>query len=606
MHGVLLYRTRSQIALFQRVESAIYDRGYYIFIFYLADRCCGLLTVTSFQIQWNSNRIIFSLENKKKQDAAMKRQSLLENISNQLQPIISTIQPHLLFILILAVGIFFRIWEFRSLPAGLNPDEASIGVEAYNLYNYGIDRNGMSYPVHLISWGSGQNSLYAYLILPLVALRGLNAMSIRLPMLIAGILSIPLMYLAGRKMLGEKFGLIAMFFLAISPWHIVNSRWAVESNILPFLLLAGFTLLLFSTQKNHGFILACVFFASSLYAYGTAYAGVPIFLLLTVPVLIYTKQITAKQAIMGLIVFSALALPIALFVMVNTFQLNTMRIGPVTIPRMPVQARYEAMAAVFNTSPWKALSGNIGIMLKLLWSQEDAFPWNYVRPFGYFYKITFPFAFVGLLWTIPLRSNSERRVERWLLLSWMIAAIAIGILHPTNLTRLNFIFTPILFCIALFVFELDKRVKYSLVSTILALSIGCVLFTQAYHGQEYQKRASAIFNAGIIPAVEFATRNSDSSVCFTESIYSAYIYVLFTQKMHPSEYINDIEWLYPSDPVDPSRTPREIGRYHFRLADCSEDSDAAYILLVKESPPAENIKYTIKKFDKFIVYLPKK
>ncbi|MBK9211044.1 MAG: hypothetical protein IPL71_23285 [Anaerolineales bacterium] len=78
--------------------------------------------------------------------------------------------------------------------------------------------------------------------------------------------------------------------------------------------------------------------------------------------------------------------------------------------------------------------------------------------------------------------------------------------------------------------------------------------------------------------------------------------------MHPSEYINHIEWLYPdysNNPTDPARTPREIGRYHFRLADCSEDPDAAYILLLKESPPIENIKYKFKKFDKYIVYLPK-
>lgn len=524
---------------------------------------------------------------------------------DQLTTTISKNKPHFIFVLIFTVGTIARLWDFGILPPGLNPDEASIGIEAYYLFKYGVDRNGMSYPVHLISWGSGQNSLYAYLILPLVAFRGLSAVSIRFPMLVSGILSIPLIYFAGKKLFGRKFGLIAMFFMAISPWHIINSRWAVESNILPFLVLTGFALLLYSNQKNYWFIIACIFFASSLYAYGTAYVGVPILLILTIPVLIYTKQLTVKQVITGMIVFFVLSLPIALFIIVNTFHLNTIHLGPITIPRLPVQARYEAMAAVFGNSPLQELVENTGIMLRMLWVQEDAFPWNYVKPFGYFYTITFPFALIGLFLTIPLKSNSEKKVERWLVLAWMLASIAIGIIHPTNLTRLNFIFTPILLCIALFVFELDKRAKHSLVVIVLALSIGFVLFTQAYHGNEYRKRAGSIFNLGIIPAIGYATENGKSSICITESIYSTYIYVLFTQKMHPSEYINDIEWLYPSDPTDPARTPRVIGRYHFRLSDCLEDPKAIYILTLKEYPPISTIQFKDRKFEKFLVYLPK-
>jgi hypothetical protein len=331
-------------------------------------------------------------------------------------------------------------------------------------------------------------------------------------------------------------------------------------------------------------------------------------MLLALPVMLRSKRITLRQLIAGLAVFLILALPIALFVMVNSLHLDTISIGPLTIPRMPVQARYEAMAAVFGKSPSQTVFENIGIMLKLLWSQEDAYPWNHVQPFGYFYKITFPFVLIGFLMTLPFGQNSERKVERWLIFSWMAASLAIGAVHPTNLTRLNFIFTPILFCLALFVFELDKRNKYILPSATLALCIGFVLFSKAYHGEEYRKKAESVFNAGIIPAVNFAVENSKSGqspICFTESIYSAYIYVLYTQKMHPSEYVNDLEWLYPSDPADPARTPREIGRFHFRLSDCGNESDATYILLLKESPPNDNVKYKIRKFEKFVVYTPK-
>ncbi len=535
-----------------------------------------------------------------------KKQKLLKSIILWIDT--PRVKSSLLFFIIFTVGLIARLWDFGRFPSGLNPDEASIGVEAYYLYKYGVDRYGTPYPVHLISWGSGQNSLYAYLILPLVALKGLGPISIRLPMLISGILSLPLTYFAGKKILGEKFGLLAMFFMAISPWHIVNTRWAVESNILPFLVLAGFTLLLYSSPKNTFFIIACVFFSLCFYAYGTAYVGVPIFLVLAIPVLLRTKHVTIGQAAIGLAVLFVLAFPIGLFVIVNTFHLSTIYLGPITIPRLPVQARYEVMTAGYGRAPLQAILENIRIMLKMLWLQEDAFPWNYVHPFGYFYKVTFPFIMIGGFLAIPRRVYPEKNVERWLLIAWVIAAVAIGVAHPTNMTRLNFIFTPVLFFMAIFVLEFEKYYKYSLTITVFALSIGFVAFTMAYHGEDYRRKSDTVFNVGIIPSVVFATENSKSSICFSESSYAYYIYVLFTQKMYPSEYMNGAEWLYPdytNNPTDPARTPRQIERYHFRLADCSQDQDAAYILLLKESPPNGDVKYKIKRFDKFVVYIPK-
>ena len=63
-----------------------------------------------------------------------------------------------LFFLILSLCIFARIWEFWKLPPGLIADESSIGVEAYSLYHFGVDRNGISYSVYFVSWDSGQNA----------------------------------------------------------------------------------------------------------------------------------------------------------------------------------------------------------------------------------------------------------------------------------------------------------------------------------------------------------------------------------------------------------------------------------------------------------------
>lgn len=512
---------------------------------------------------------------------------------------------HLWFVVILGIGVFARVWEFGALPAGLNPDEASIGVETYYLYKFGVDRYGLSYPVHLISWGSGQNAFYAYLLMPFVALKGVNAFSVRLPMMLAGILSLFLIYIAGERLLGKRFGLLAMFLMAVSPWHVVNSRWAVESNIMPFVFLAAFTALTLSSRKNWWFVVSASLFALCLYAYGTAYVGVPVFLFLTLPVLIKTKRISFKQMWIGLVAFVLIAIPIGLFLAVNTFRWETLHLGSISIPRLPVEARYETMAAVFGESPFAAIAENTKTMFTVLWKQEDAFPWNFVEPFGYFYKYTLPLIVIGFLLTLPFKFIDKNKTERWLIFSWMAASIAIGVLHPVNLTRINLIFTPILLCLALLISELDKRLPQILPASVILLLFGFVLFNRAYHGEEYEKRASGIFNEGIIPAIEYAAENGGSLICFTEQRYSLYIYVLLTQKYHPSDYVNELEWIAPEDPADPARTPRSLKQYRFRLDDCLSDPTAAYILTLKETPPISGIEFKEKKFSKFQVHLPK-
>lgn len=512
-------------------------------------------------------------------------------------------QTLILFTIILLIGIFARTWEFASLPPGLNPDEASIGVEAYYLYKFGMDRHGMTYPVHLISWGSGQNAFYAYLLIPFVALKDINAFAVRLPMMLAGILSMPLMFFAGKKLFNEKFGLLAMFFMAISPWHIVNSRWAVESNIMPFLFLAGFTALIFADTKNVGFIVSSIFFAFCLYAYGTAYAGVPVFLLLTVPLLLKLKRVTIAQVITGAILFLLIAFPILLFLAVNTLKLETLHLGVITIPRLPVEARYETMAAVFGESPFASLAKNANIMFNVLWTQSDAFPWNFVEPFGYFYKYTFPLVLVGFLLTLPYMKT--QRVERWFIAAWMLASIVVGIIHPVNLTRFNIIFTPILFCLALLFLDLELRLPRSLPVAVGVFFIAFVFFNRAYHGEDYRKVTSAIFNEGVIPAIEYTVEKHDSLVCFTDQRYSLYIYVLLTQKYHPNEYVNDLQWINPEDPADPARTLLALKNFRFTPNDCLSDPTAAYILTLRETPPNTSVEYKEKKFDKFVVFLPK-
>ncbi|MBR5280514.1 MAG: hypothetical protein IKU26_06080, partial [Clostridia bacterium] len=67
------------------------------------------------------------------------------------------------FLLILLLGIFLRVYQFGTLPIGLNQDEAFAGYEAFSLAHYGVDSAGYHNPVYFVSWGSGMNVLESYL-----------------------------------------------------------------------------------------------------------------------------------------------------------------------------------------------------------------------------------------------------------------------------------------------------------------------------------------------------------------------------------------------------------------------------------------------------------
>ena len=66
--------------------------------------------------------------------------------------------------------------------------------------------------------------------------------------LTAGLLTLPLMWDVARRIGGKGFALTALFLLALNPWHMVLSRWALEANMLPHVVLLAAELLLIGTR----------------------------------------------------------------------------------------------------------------------------------------------------------------------------------------------------------------------------------------------------------------------------------------------------------------------------------------------------------------------
>jgi hypothetical protein len=506
-----------------------------------------------------------------------------------------------LFLLILAMGIFARTWEWGLLPPSLNPDEASNGVDAISLYRYGTDRNGVAYPIKFVSWGGGQDALYGYILIPFVAILGLSPAAVRLPMLIGGILAIPLTYVVANRAWDHRLALLVMFLVAISPWHILSSRWGLEANLFPLVFLAAYAILLCSLARHGLFVVACAVFGLCLYAYGTAYAAVPVFMILLLLILLSYGSIPRRYLMLGASVFAVVAAPIGMLLLVNSFGLPSIRLGPITIPRFPVQARYEAATLIGSRDIPSTLAANVWTGIKILIVQTDGILYNVVEPYGYFYRISFPVALLGaglLAWRLRRGSGPEGA----LLLAWLGASLPVAILQSVNFNRFNIVFTPLLLCLAYALAWLDSQVRGILAASVLLLLAAFIAFTAAYHGQGYRRQVDWKFDAGLIPALRFAESLPQGAVCVTDRLNMPYIFALFSEQTSPAEYLATVQYV---DPQAPLQQVRSFGRFVFGARSCTDESLFTYVLTADEIPPKLGNRYNYRFFDNFVVYYPK-
>lgn len=216
----------------------------------------------------------------------------------------------LLLSVILFIGAALRLYRLGDLPS-LNADEAALGYNAYSLLQTGKDEHGHSWPIHFQSFNDWKPGLTVYLIMPSIATLGLTEWGVRLIPALLSIATIGVLYLFVKDVLNSKnHGLLAAFFLAVSPWHIHFSRGAWEVNIATFFMLLGTYLFIKSFKSPKLLVISILSFALSLYAYHASRVLVPL-LGLSFAVIYYKKLLkNLKIVIVSLVVGIIVLLPL--------------------------------------------------------------------------------------------------------------------------------------------------------------------------------------------------------------------------------------------------------------------------------------------------------
>jgi len=187
-------------------------------------------------------------------------------------------KKNIILISILLLGSFLRIRKIWNYPP-LNADEAAIGYNAYSILKTGRGEHGNPWPLHFKSFGDYKPGGYFYLVLPFLAVFGLNTLAVRLPCLILSIITIYLIFkIFDLVWKDETLSLISALVLAVSPWHLHFSRGGWESNVAVFFLVLGTYLFYkFISDNSRLLFLFSVFsFIASMYVYHSARVIAPL------------------------------------------------------------------------------------------------------------------------------------------------------------------------------------------------------------------------------------------------------------------------------------------------------------------------------------------
>jgi len=461
-----------------------------------------------------------------------------------------------LFLLILILGIFLRIIYLGSVPGGYHRDEAYAAWNAFALFHEGIDSSGHSYPVYFEAWAHGQSALYTYLMLPLIGLAGgqVTSLVVRIPQVVVSIATLIAVYFLLRKIFTQSVAIWGMFLLAINPWHVMMSRWGLDANLAPGLLIFGLLFFLKGMEKSPFYLLSALFYGLSLYSYAVIWLVVPVMLLLQFLFGIRHKKIWVdKWSVLALFLLFFLALPLLLFLLVNMGVIPEFKIGCFSIYRMSDFRSGELAGSLREI--WE----NIRYTAYFLKHQNIGQPYDVIMPYGLFYISGRFLLLIGIpvLLIRTVRAMTARRFTyEWFVVVQLIGAGMIGSLVSVSVHKINILYIPLIICQVIGLDSLSgigvflqkyysekawRICRWGAVLLVIGVYLGQLVGFQVTYYTDYKELVSAYFQEGSEEAVRFAMAEAaerDMDVEVNEGL--KYPNVLLAAEIKPKEYLDTL------------------------------------------------------------------
>ncbi len=191
----------------------------------------------------------------------------------------------LLVIAAFALTAFFRFHQLDQVPKEMFSDHAEKLLDVADVldgqYRVFFPRN------------TGREAFQMYLTaaMSLIFGTGLSFMSLKLGTGLAGLFTLPFIYLLGKEVANRRVGLLAMVFAGIAYWPNVISRVALRFTLYPFFYapMVYFLVRGFRRRSRNDFIVAGLFLGMGLHGY-SPYRFVPFVVLLAFGLYLLHRQ----------------------------------------------------------------------------------------------------------------------------------------------------------------------------------------------------------------------------------------------------------------------------------------------------------------------------
>lgn len=528
----------------------------------------------------------------------------------------------IILLLIVLTAAVLRLNQLGTIAPSLTWDEVAWGYNAYSLGIDGRDEFGKFLPYDaLVSFGDYKPPVYAYLDIIPVKLFGLTEFAVRFPSAFFGTLAVLVTYFLTKALFGmnrkfedishftESLALLAAFFLAISPWHIMLSRAAFEANVASFFIMTGVWLFLLAVQKKPYFlILSVICFVASLYTFNSTRIVAPL-LVLCLSIGFYKTLWKQKKAtIISFAIGLILVLPIMQFLVSPEAKLRYAEVNIFADTKIVETANQEI--ANDNGAWWSKIIHNRRVAYtreflnhyfdhfnpKFLFISGDENPKFSTHDVGQLYLWDLPFLVIGVLFLFRRREGNWWILPLWLLIAIIPASFARETPHALRTEStlpIWQILTAYGFLTGVNLLKNKTRFRF-VTASAAALLFFVVYFLHGYY-VHYSKEYPKEWQYGYKDAVTYIKENEAKykRIHISTAMERGYIYTLFYLKYDPQRFRqeakirgNDFGFVH----VD------SFGKYYFAANPETITNDSRNVLYIESSDKIPSSGKIIKDF----------
>lgn len=517
----------------------------------------------------------------------------------------------LLPLLPLILGAVLRFAALGTVPGGMHQDEAFVSWNAFAMFTEGTDSAGHFFPVYMADWGDGHSALYVWLLAPLLAFTsGHTAPPFlsRLPQALVSVFTLWAVYCLVKQLFNRRAALWSLFLLAVCPWHIMMSRWGLDANLAPGFLIFGLCFFIRGLEKKQYLLLSGFFYGLCLYCYAVIWPVMPFILALQILYCLRHKKLRIDRwSLAAAAILFLMAVPLLLFVLVNSGILPEISLPFMTIPRM---SGYRGSEIALQPSRMWA---NLRTALSLLWHQNTGSPYDILLPWGLFYDIGRLFMVIGvfaLLWRLFLCFRKKIFGGEFFLFAQLAGGGLTCLLVTAVLHQVNALYIPLVLCEAYGVWSVTeflykKRVLWGRlsVSILTGIYLFCLLLFQRDYYGDYRQLVGAYFAEGLEECVDFAWEQCSERGLSTITVEKGAQWprlLLYTETL-PSEYLASVAYDVPPAPAVFETKGIHINtRIHYD----SISQDSIYIIYYTDIPVFEK-DFDLTGFHDWYVAVPK-